>query len=126
MPTSARRIAMPSSLSPKRERELKDLEHKFKQNHRYQGREDEVAARIVNKQRAKFGETKSAKQQDKEGKSPDRDLPIRDYQSLTIAQADKKLSKLSTQDLRKIRTYETRHKNRKGMLAKIDRQMGNS
>jgi hypothetical protein len=50
---------MPRGASPRREREAKKLERKFKKEKRYKGREDEVAARIVNKQRAKAGETKT-------------------------------------------------------------------
>lgn len=52
---------MPTGSSPKREREYKEIEHKFETEHRYPGREKEVAARIVNKQRAEHGETKSSK-----------------------------------------------------------------
>lgn len=51
---------MPRGASPRREREAKKLERKFKKEKRYKGREEEVAARIVNKQRAAAGETKSA------------------------------------------------------------------
>lgn len=47
---------MPKGASPKREREFKELESEFKKEHRYPGREEEVAARIVNKQRAQHGE----------------------------------------------------------------------
>jgi len=50
---------MPRGASPKREREAKKLERKFKKEKRYKGREDEVAARIVNKQRSAAGETKT-------------------------------------------------------------------
>jgi hypothetical protein len=49
---------MPGGVSPEREREYKEIEKKFEKEGRYQGREKEVAARIVNKQRAKAGETK--------------------------------------------------------------------
>jgi hypothetical protein len=49
---------MPRGASPKREREYKQIEHKFEKEGRYKGRQKEVAARIVNKQRAKAGETK--------------------------------------------------------------------
>lgn len=49
---------MPKGASPKREHEYKELEQKFKQEGRYEGREEEVAARIVNQQRAEHGETK--------------------------------------------------------------------
>jgi hypothetical protein len=54
---------MPRGASPKREHEYKELEHKFEEEGRYKGREEEVAARIVNKQRAEAGETKEAKEQ---------------------------------------------------------------
>ena len=51
---------MPVGASPKREREYKEIKAKFKKEHRYPGREEEVAARIVNKQRAEHGETKES------------------------------------------------------------------
>jgi hypothetical protein len=51
---------MPRGASPKREREYKEIEKKFEKEGRYKGREEEVASRIVNKQRAKAGETKKA------------------------------------------------------------------
>ena len=53
---------MPRGVSPKREREYKKIEKKIEKEGRYKGREKEVAARIVNKQRAKAGETKSRRQ----------------------------------------------------------------
>jgi hypothetical protein len=53
-------IAMPTGASPKREREYKEIKAKLKKEHRYPGREEEVAARIVNKQRAEHGETKQS------------------------------------------------------------------
>jgi hypothetical protein len=46
---------MPRGASPKREREYEELKHRFKKEGRYKGRETEVAARIVNKQRAMYG-----------------------------------------------------------------------
>jgi hypothetical protein len=51
---------MPRGASPKREREYKEIEKKLEKEGRYPGREKEVAARIVNKQRAKAGETKKS------------------------------------------------------------------
>jgi hypothetical protein len=53
-------VMMPKGASPKREREFKKLETEFKKEHRYPGREEEVASRIVNKQRAEHGETKQS------------------------------------------------------------------
>ncbi|MDB6020220.1 MAG: hypothetical protein JWQ04_77 [Pedosphaera sp.] len=52
---------MPRGASPKREREYKQLENKFEKSGRYKGRAKEVAARIVNKQRSRAGETKGAR-----------------------------------------------------------------
>jgi hypothetical protein len=52
---------MPTGSSPKREREFSKLKTEFKKEHRYPGREEEVAAKIVNKQRRQAGETKGAK-----------------------------------------------------------------
>jgi len=51
---------MPRGASPKREREYKKIEKKLEKEGSYKGREKEVAARIVNKQRAKAGETKKS------------------------------------------------------------------
>lgn len=56
---------MPAGASQKREREYKKLEDEFKKEHRYPGREKEVAARIVNKQRSEHGETQEQKEKDK-------------------------------------------------------------
>jgi len=56
---------MPRGASPKREREYNELKKEFKEEGRYKGREEEVASRIVNKQRAQAGETKSAKSKKK-------------------------------------------------------------
>jgi len=116
---------MPTGANPKREREFKQLEKSFKQEGRYRGREEEVAARIVNKQRAEQGETQSAKparDAEKAGKAPDRNLPIDGYQHLTVAQIRKKLNGLSAAQLKRLRDYEAVHKKRKGVLDALDKQ----
>lgn len=114
---------MPRGVSPKREREYRKLERKFEKEHRYPGREEEVAARIVNKQRKLFGETKDELAKDARGQSPDRNLPLPDYQKLTIRQVEQKMESLSSAELRKIRAYELDHKHRKGLLTKIERRL---
>lgn len=60
---------MPRGFTARREREYKEIERKLEKEHRYPGREEEVAARIVNKQRSKAGETKSSKRSSKKSKS---------------------------------------------------------
>ena len=112
---------MPRGASQKREREYEELKEKFKKSGRYKGRETEVASRIVNKQRAEYGETKREKQKDRQGKSPDGELPIAKYQHKTIAEIRRKLNQLSKKDLRKIEQYESKHKDRKGVHEAIGR-----
>jgi hypothetical protein len=114
---------MPRGASPKREREYEDLKSRFKKEGRYKGRTDEVAARIVNKQRAQFGETTTEKKKDREAKSPDRNLPIENYQHLKAAQIMTQLKGLSKAKIREIRDYEQRRKNRKSVLREVDRRL---
>lgn len=115
---------MPAGASKKRETEFKELESRFKKEHRYKGREEEVAARIVNKQRAQYGETIAEKQQQKAGKSPDRGLPLQNYDHMTISEVASHFGELDKRGMRKIRDYESAHKNRKGLLERIDRHLG--
>ncbi|HEV7815413.1 MAG TPA: hypothetical protein VGP06_09990 [Janthinobacterium sp.] len=111
---------MPAGANSKREREYRELENRFKKEGRYAGREEQVAARIVNKQRAENGETKGAKAQAKQGKAPQRDLPIKDYQELSVEQIRARLADLSGAEVRKIRSFESAHKNRKGVIAALE------
>ncbi|MGE5611556.1 MAG: hypothetical protein ACM359_20060 [Bacillota bacterium] len=89
---------MPRGSSPKRERECDERLGKFRKSGRYKGhrKEKEVAARICNKQRAQYGQTKGEQQNDREGKSPECNLPIKDYQELTIGQIKQKLRLFTT------------------------------
>lgn len=114
---------MPRGASPKREREYEELKHDFQRSGRYGGRAAEVAARIVNKQRAQYGETKGEKREEKEGRNPDRNLPLGHYRHLTIAQLESRLGSLSKGDLKKVRGYEEKHKNRKGAIEAIDAEL---
>jgi hypothetical protein len=112
---------MPRGASPKREREYEELKQRFKKSDRYKGREREVAARIVNKQRTEYGETKGEKQKDRQSRSPDRNLPIPEYQHKTLAEIRSKLNRLSKKELQKIDHYESKHKDRKGVHEAIHR-----
>jgi len=114
---------MPRGASPRREREYRELKRKFHQEHRYPGREEEVASRIVNKQRSEHGETKAEKSRDRHGRSSDRGLPIQDYQQLTVDQVTRRLKGCSHQQLEKIKEYEKQHKNRKTLMEQIDRRL---
>ncbi len=60
---------MPRGANPKREREYKEIVSKMKKTGRYKGRQEEVAARIVNKQRRAAGETKSKRSPSSRSKS---------------------------------------------------------
>ena len=111
---------MPAGASPKREREFRKLEKEFRQEGRYRGREDEVAARIVNKQRARAGETQEAPGRERAAKTAPApaapDLPLAGYQHLTVAQIRGKLNGLSAAQRKRLRDYEAAHKKRKGVL----------
>jgi hypothetical protein len=115
---------MPVGANPKREREFKKLEKDFKQEGRYRGREEEVAARIVNKQRAQAGETKEEQGRKRAGKAADttvHTLPIPGYQHLTVAQIRDKVGALSAAQRQRLRDYEAAHKKRKGVLESLAR-----
>ena len=56
---------MPRGASPKREHEYQELKTEFEKEGRYPDREEEVASRIVNKQRAQHGETKKSGKKEK-------------------------------------------------------------
>ena len=114
---------MPRGAGQKREREYEELKEGFKKEGRYRGREKEVAARIVNKQRAEFGETKEQKKETRKGKSPSQNLPIENYEHLTVPKISGLLGSLSRQDLRKIRNFEAKHRNRKTLIEKLDRKL---
>ena len=113
---------MPKGANAKREREFKELEREFRQQGRYAGREEEVAARIVNKQRAASGETQA--EQAHHATAPERALPIANYEELTAEQVLRQLDGLSLSELRRVRTHEARHKKRKGLLEELDGRLG--
>jgi hypothetical protein len=127
---------MPRGANPKREREYNELVKEFKDDDRYKGREKEVASRIINKQREKevasriinkqrkkFGETKREKAKDREGKSPDRNLAIKNYQEKTVPQVKKAMGKLSDKEIKEVKRYEEHHKDRKTLLQAIDKKL---
>src|SRR6185312_16058586 len=106
----------------KREREYEHLKEEFKEEGRYAGREEEVAARVVNKQRAQHGETNAAREQDRRGESPDRALPLKGYDDLTVEEVQSRAGKLSKEELQHIQKYERQHQGRTTLLEWLDRQ----
>lgn len=112
---------MPRGANKKREREYEELKRGFEREGRYRGREEEVAARIVNKQRAEFSETIQARSEDRTGRSPDRHLPLDDYDKMTVDQVKRRLDDLAPRELRRIDSYERKHKNRSSLLEALDR-----
>lgn len=126
---------MPAGANSRREREFTKLEKAFKQEGRYRGREAEVAARIVNQQRAQAGERRAAQggdaanaanatnarnarnaKNDAAGPQLDGDLPIDGYQHLTVARILARLDGLSAGQRKRLRAYEAAHKKRKRLL----------
>ncbi|MCB4811767.1 hypothetical protein LG204_10610 [Methylovorus menthalis] len=137
---------MPRGVSPKREHEFEKLKHQFQHDHRYPGREEEVAARIVNKQRREAGEIKSSSDSSSghansggrgssassksssastsaNAHASNPGLSVKEYAGLTIPEVTSRLGSLSLSQIRRLRDYELAHKHRKGMLEKLNRQL---
>src|SRR5919112_2108160 len=94
--------------------------------------EGEMARRLARKTRDMIN---SKERPETDGK-PDRtkvasekareDLPVRSYNGLTVAEAKKKLNGLPQEELKKIRSYEKNHQNRKTLLDWLDRKTKDS
>lgn len=113
----------PAGASPDRQREFEQLRDEFKEEGRYAGREDEVAARIVNKQRREFGEMQEQQERQRRGESPDRDLPIHGYQKLTVPEVVRRADKLSPAEIRQVLDFEQHHRRRKTLVAQLERKL---
>jgi hypothetical protein len=55
----------------------------------------------------------------------EQDLPIANYDDLSAAEINKRLKRLSKEDLSKVDAYERRHKNRKSVLERIESARSN-
>jgi hypothetical protein len=53
----------------------------------------------------------------------DAQFPIEGYDELTVEEASGRLGALSTEDLREVRDYEERNKNRETVLEQLDRRI---
>ena len=53
-------------------------------------------------------------------------LKTTNYDELTVDEISKRLDDLSTEELRKVREYETRNKNRETLIEQIDRKITNN
>ena len=113
----------PAGSNPERRQEYERLVDQFGEGGRYPGREEEVAARIVNKQRREFGETKAESGQEHRGQAPDRNLPIVGYQHLTVPEIIRQAGTLSIEQLREVKEYEKSHRRRKTLLTKLERML---
>jgi hypothetical protein len=116
---------MPRGANKKREHEYEELKERFHEEGRYKGREEEVASRIVNKQRATYGETREDKQQEHQGTDADRNLPIERYRTLKMPQAEQKAKKLSPKQINKVEEFEKKHKKRKGAIGALEKDKKN-
>lgn len=105
--------------SPERQEEFEDLKSEFEEEGRYPGREAEVAARIVNKQRRQFGETKEQQKAKKAGDAEDKRLPIRGYQGLTIPEVLSRAKRLTREQLAEVLKFERGHRKRKTLVTQL-------
>jgi oligoendopeptidase F len=53
-------------------------------------------------------------------------FPIEGYDGLTVEEVNERLGSLSAEDLREVRDYEERHKNRETILEQLDRRIRGS
>ena len=53
-------------------------------------------------------------------------LKTTNYEELTVDEISKRLDDLSTEELRKVREYETRNKNRETLIEQINRKIRNN
>jgi hypothetical protein len=114
---------MPRGANRKREQEYEQLKTDFEREGRYPGREEEVAARIVNKQRRATGETCDTGRVQHEGRSAGRGLPIQGYEHLTVPEVTRRLASLTPSELRRVGEHERMHKNRASLLRTLDRAL---
>jgi hypothetical protein len=114
---------MLAGASPERQQEYENLVQQFRAEGRYAGREEEVAARIVNKQRAQYGETQEALEKDAQGLSPDRHLPIPNYEQMNAEEVAAHLEKLDPWQLWEVLAYEKQHLNRATVIEALERRM---
>lgn len=106
---------MPRGANPKRGREYGEPEKELEREGRHEGREEEVAARMVDEQRARAKE--------KRRESPGRGLPIVGLEDLAVPDIVAQLDRLSHQELRSVEAYERGHKDRRTLLAQIARRI---
>ena len=58
-----------------------------------------------------------------EGSIEGEELPIKNYDELSVAEISKRLDGLSAEEIRYIRDYEKLHKNRESLLEQLDRKL---
>jgi hypothetical protein len=59
----------------------------------------------------------------KKARTNARDLPLNDYDELSVEEVGKKLKSLSRDDIEAVRSYEKDHKNRKTLLERIESKL---
>lgn len=55
--------------------------------------------------------------------APGRELPIKDYENLTIPEIVRRIASLSVDEMREIQEYERAHRRRKTLLVRLERQL---
>jgi uncharacterized protein (TIGR02271 family) len=81
-----------------------------------QGKMDRKASLLAEDKRQRANKTKAPKVNR-------RGMPLESYDDLTVEEAKKKIGGLSEEELKKIRSYEKRHKNRKTLVEQLDRKI---
>jgi hypothetical protein len=80
------------------------------------------AAEQVSRQGLRVAEDAAEQTERAARKADPNDLPIKDYDKLTVSEISSKLDGLTVADLRKVEAYEKRNKNRETVIEQIERK----
>jgi len=112
-----------ASLDPEDLKTVREEEAAGKARASILARIDGLLAREVGTARSSAAAPGAGAARPSAAKAPSRaaaNLPIEGYDNLTVPQIQARLATLSPAELRQVRTYEKRHKNRAGVLSRIE------
>jgi hypothetical protein len=94
----------------------------LKQSHKPDSnkKREEASVRIVRREDGRFASTKKVKEEEKKGEPPERNLPVADYDNLTVDQVSQKLDSLSREELERVKSYEQEHKKRRTLIEQLN------
>jgi chromosome segregation ATPase len=105
------------------ERQVEQAQGRAEQSERRTEKAEERAEEA--QRRAEQAERRSSEAERAESTGDD-DLPLADYDSLNIRQISERLDELSVEEIRRLRDYEARNKNRSTLVNRLDSRIDSS